>query len=291
MNAHDDHPISGAPVTQQHSWNARIAVITVVTLVLALCVVVGLALTDKSPSADSPTSATYPAGIANLSRPSGEAPPGANALVGYKLSYVTDFGGTSLPSGWEVFTGDPDGGHDHQYASSHVVVKDGLLSLNTWRDPKYNGDWVTGGLCQCSVQQIYGAYFVRSRVTGPGPTSVELLWPAAPIWPPEVDFNETSGGVSTTSETVHYGGANEISQQQLSINMTNWHTWGVIWSPNKVIFTVDGTVWGKDTVRFEIPNQPMTLDIEQRAVCVYGRGCPTTPQSTQIAWVAEYRAK
>ena len=218
------------------------------------------------------------------------APPSANALTGYSESFVTDFGGTTIPAGWYVYSGQPGGDPGGQFGTAHVVVSGGLLSLNTWRDPAYNNDWVTGGISQANVANTYGAYFVRSRLTGAGPTGVQLLWPASNTWPPEIDFNETGGGVTSTSATVHFGsnGTNHIDQRNLTIDMTQWHTWGVIWTPTSITYTVDGRVWGTITNTSEIPTVAMKLDLQQQTWCSSGWACPSAPQSMQVDWVAEY---
>jgi beta-glucanase (GH16 family) len=218
------------------------------------------------------------------------APPTAGALAGYSQSYVTDFAGSSLPAGWNVYTGTPGGDPGGQFGAAHVVVSGGLLSLNTWQDPAYGNSWVTGGLCQCGRAQTYGAYFVRARLTGAGPTGVMLLWPSASVWPPEIDFSETGGSVTSTSATVHYGASNSQIQRNLTINMTAWHTWGVIWTPTVVTYTVDGNVWGSVTTTSAIPNQGMTLDLQQQTWCSSGWACPSAPQSMQVDWVSEYTA-
>ena len=209
-------------------------------------------------------------------------------MSGYALSYVTDFSGTDLPGGWETFSGKPGGDPGAQWASSHVTVGSGMLQLNTWKDPAYGNEWVAGGLCQCGLAQTYGSYFVRSRVTGAGPTGVQLLWPSAKVWPPEVDFNESSGATDGTSATVHYTSPTTFDQRKLTIDMTQWHTWGVIWTPTSVTYTVDGRAWGTVAVASEIPNQAMTLDLTQQTWCASGWACPSTPQSMQVDWVAEF---
>jgi Glycosyl hydrolases family 16 len=254
----------------------------------------GLLLTRGNPHTpiqlDSTVIAPYPTGTADSSEVSGVAPPKANALTGYERSYVNDFAGRKLPPGWDVYTGVPGGDPGAQWGRKHVVVSGGLLRLNTWKDPAYHDEWVSGGLCQCGHAQTYGAYFVRSRVTGSGPTGVELLWPAGPGWPPEIDFNETGGGTNRSTATLHFGSTNQIDQRTMSINMKQWHTWGVIWSPGSITYTVDGHVWGTVTVPSEIPDEPMTLDLQQQASCTPGPAyvCPRSPQSMEIDWVAEY---
>lgn len=247
------------------------------------------ATTTNAPTAPTTAPATNNStGTVNSSEPSGYAAPGASALANYTQTYVTDFTGSTLPAGWNVFTGQPGGDAGSQWGASHASVSNGILSLNTFQDPAYNNEWVTGGVCQCGQSQTYGAYFVRSRVTGAGPTNVELLWPAASVWPPEIDFNETNGQTDGTSATVHFGSSNGQSQRTYSIDMTQWHTFGVIWTPTSITYTVDGNVWGSVTTASEVPQIAMTLDLTQQTWCSSGFACPTTPQSMQIDWVAEY---
>jgi hypothetical protein len=235
----------------------------------------------------------FPTGVADNSEPSDYAPPGSNALAGYTQIYTSDFSGSSLPAGWGAYSGTPGGDPGGQFGgNAHIAVGGGLLQLNTFLDPAYNNEWVTGGLCQCGLSQTYGAYFVRSRVTGAGPTGVELLWPVANVWPPEIDFNETGGQIGSTTATNIWalsGGSKQQSQVSLSIDMTQWHTWGVIWTPTSITYTVDGRVWGTVTTASEIPSQAMTLDLQQQTWCSSGWACPTSPQSMQVDWVTEYR--
>jgi beta-glucanase (GH16 family) len=232
------------------------------------------------------TSQGYPIGVASASEPSGYAPPSASALANYSQTYVTDFSGSSLPTGWNVFKGQPGGDPGAQWGAAHVSVSGGILSLNTYQE---NNAWVTGGVCQCGQAQTYGAYFVRSRVTGAGPTNVELLWPSDGSWPPEIDFNETGGQTQGTSATVHWSASNAQDQRTTDgVDMTQWHTWGVIWTATTITYTLDGAVWGTVTKSSEIPTIPMTLDLTQQTWCSSGFACPTTPQSMQIDWVAEY---
>jgi outer membrane protein OmpA-like peptidoglycan-associated protein len=232
-------------------------------------------------------STAYPVGTPDASEPSGVAPPTTSDIPGYQLSYVTGFAGSSLPAGWFKYTGEPQGDASGQWAASHVVVSNNMLQLNTFEDPQFANAWVEGGVAKSSAPHTYGAYFVRSRTTGAGPTQVELLWPVSG-WPPEIDFNETYGGVTATQATLHYTSANLQIHADLNIDMTAWHTWGVIWTPTAVTYTVDGSVWGTVADASAIPNQPMTLNLQQQIWCSSGFACPTTPESMDINWVAEY---
>lgn len=233
----------------------------------------------------------FPVGTTDPADPSGMGPPGPNAFPGYVETYSTDFSGTVLPPGWEVFTGAASGDPGSQWGAAHVSVDGGVLSLTAYQDAAYGNEWVTGGLCLCGAGQAhtYGAYFVRSRVTGAGPTLVELLWPAVG-WPPEIDFNETSGVTTGATATVHWTPANLQQQLAIRVDETQWHTWGVIWTPTSILYTIDGRVWGEITNPVEVPTVPMTLHIQQQTWCSSGFACPTSDQSTQVDWVAEYEA-
>jgi len=293
MAAPTESPLSDPPDLRRHPWDRRIAIITIVTVLAAVGIVVWVAAhnvqTARTFRLHPPGGKTkYPIGIVDATAPSGMAPPAPDALKGYTLSYSTDFDGTTLPPGWDVFTGVPGGDPGGHFDAKHVVVGNGLLSLNTWRDPAYANKWVTGGLCQCGVSHVYAGYFVRSRITGGGPNEVELLWPLTNVWPPEVDFNETGSKATRTSATVHFGAANNIDQLGLAMDMTKWHTWGVIVSKKAITFTVDGEKWGIVTAKGEIPSKQMTLDLEQRASCQAVQDCPKVPVTMQVDWVAEY---
>ncbi|HWD95589.1 MAG TPA: family 16 glycosylhydrolase [Acidimicrobiales bacterium] len=239
-------------------------------------------------SAHDSASAAYPVGVTDSAQPSGQAPPTTSAIRGYRLRSVTKFSGSSIPPGWIVFTGKPSGDPGDQWAANHVTVSNNMLELNSFQDPKFNNEWVTGGVCQCATAaHTYGAYFVRSRITGPGPTQVEMLWPTAG-WPPEVDFAETYGATNLAQATLHYGNSNQTIHKNITINMTAWHTWGIVWTPTSITYTVDGRIWSTITESSIIPHQPMSLHIQQQTWCSSGSACPTSPQSTDINWVAEY---
>jgi hypothetical protein len=210
-------------------------------------------------------------------------------MSGYNQTYVTQFAGSALPSGWGTYEGQPGGDAGGQFDQAHVNVSGGLLNINTYQDSSFNNSWVTGGTCLCGQPGLtYGAFFVRSRTTGPGPTVVELLWPDANVWPPEIDFNETNGGDTSTTATVHYSSANSQIARSLNIDETQWHTYGVIWTPTSITYTVDGNVWGTVTTPSAIPNIPMHLSLQSQTWCSSGWACPTSPQSLQVDWVAEY---
>ena len=234
--------------------------------------------------------AVYPVGIRDAKEPSGEAPPSKTALLGYHMTYETDFTGRNLPAGWGRFAGLPEGDHQSRWLPSHVVVGGNLVRLIASRDPKLGGKWVTGGIAQYGIGREYGAYFIRSRVTGPGPDQNEMLWPVAHVWPPEVDFNEMGYSTTSTSWTVHFGHGSAFVQTTRNFNMERWHTWGVVWTRKAMIFTIDGRSWGRLTNVGVIPHQTMTLDVQQQVWCQPRLACPIKASALEVDWVAEYAA-
>ncbi len=265
-----------------------------VTLLLAFSLLnVGLvgafAVAKPHHHATVPTSgAASVVGVSDASEPSGMAPPPAHILPGFVRTYVNDFSGSSVPSGWDVYSGVPGGDPGGQFGSGHVAVFNGELQLSAWSDPAYGGAWVTGGLCHCGLSRTYGAYFVRVRDTGPGPTAVALLWPVAHVWPPEVDFLETDGNVTSSTATAHWGSSNNKDQNSVAVDLTKWHTFGVIWTPGQLSYVIDGRVYATVNRADEIPNQPMTLDLQQQTWCLSSWACPSSPQALKFDWVAEY---
>jgi beta-glucanase (GH16 family) len=226
-------------------------------------------------------------GVPDSTEPSGQGPPTTSEIPGYKLRDVTNFDSGTLPANWPIFSGAASGDSGSQWATTHVTVSNRMLQLNTYQDPNFNDAWVSGGICQCNTSYTYGAFFVRSRMTGPGPTQVEMLWPVSG-WPPEIDFNETYGGDSATQATLHYTSSNIAIHKNIDIDMTKWHTWGIVWTPLSIQYTVDGRVWGTISDPSIIPHRPMALHFQQQTWCASNYACPKSPQSTDINWVAAY---
>ncbi len=283
-------PVPNGP--SHHSRARHLARIPLVIVLLTALVVTSYFVATR-PRSRTVTTTTQPAaqysmGVPNATEPSGYGPLRALALPGYARSYVEDFVGSAVPTGWDVFTGVPGGDPGGHFGAAHVSVAHGVLTLTTFKDPAFKGAWVTGGVCSCGYPQLYGAFFVRSRVTGAGPNEAQLLWPESNTWPPEIDFNE-SPSLKLTSATVHWSSQNRIQQWFLHVNLLAWHTWGVIWTPTKIILTLDGHIWGETLDSYKIPRVPMRLDLEQRTKCSQNVECPTRPTSMVVDWVEEFR--
>jgi hypothetical protein len=226
--------------------------------------------------------------------------------TGYQQIFADDFTSSTLGSNWHEYSGDDFGVYNGQAGTtwdpSHVTVGNGLLTLRTYQDPAHagpNSPWVEGGVAlwlnvNGASDPIYGEYLVRSRVTSAtGVTQVMTLWTDT-TWPPEIDFNE-SNGTNSSGATEWYNGANGPTQLQpgvpSGVDLTQWHTWGVITTPSTITYTVDGRVWAT------MPNYvttPTHLTLQQMIwPCADPyEACPSssTPPEVdmQIDWVAVY---
>jgi beta-glucanase (GH16 family) len=219
-------------------------------------------------------------------------------LPGWKRVFSDDFNGSALNAGaWGVYSGQPGGDPGGLWDSSHVVVHDGMLELQTYQDPAHGDRWVSGGVSSAqALKQTYGKYLVRFRMDpGYGVAGIVLLWPSSGGWPPEIDFAEDGGGNrSETTATLHYGQSDAQVARSVKADFSVWHTVGVEWTPGRLVYTLDGAVW--DTLSSsQVPSQPMEMDIQTQAgTCgQVATPCPnaSTPAhvNLQVDWVVAYR--
>ena len=216
----------------------------------------------------------------------------------WRRVFFDDFSHGLRASRWGAYSGQPGGDPGGWWAPSHAVVRHGALSLETYRDPRYHGRWVSAGVSSApALRQTYGKYEVRARIDrGKGVAFVALLWPVHDVWPPEIDFAESGGETNARDRmtaTLHYGADNSQLQRTVDVDLTRWHTLGVEWLPGKLVYTIDGRAWAS-IVTPAVPAAPMEMDLQTQAgTCgVSYAPCPDarTPAhvNAQIKWVAEY---
>jgi beta-glucanase (GH16 family) len=222
----------------------------------------------------------------------------AGDLPGWSRVFADDFTRGLSAARWGRYSGPPRGDPGGWWERSHAVVRKGVLNLETYRDPRYGGRWVSGGVSSSrALKQTYGKYLIRFRMEpGRGIAAVLLLWPVGNMWPPEIDFAENSGTGTARRKmtaTLHYGSQNDIIQRDVRADFTRWHVMGVEWSPGTLVYTLDGRAWA--TVRSpQVPAQPMELDLQTQAgTCGdHFAPCPTSstpPRVTmQVDWVVAY---
>ena len=267
------------------------AIIAVATVISRRGAIVA---TPTATTASSPTNTPRSA-----SGPSGQLMP-FEAPRGYHTVVAQDFTGTTVPSDWHPYQGQAGTDTGGWWDPSHVTVGDGLLTLHAYKDPAHAGPhspWVEGGIDQWPSGVLSdGEYLVRSRVSSAtGVTEVALLWPNDDNWPPEIDFNESNGTDESTA-TLTWGTVARQHQLQArlsQVDLTKWHTWGVIVTPKTITYTLDGKTWATMVNHEQVA---MHLALQQQVwACdnTSDRACPSssTPREVdfQIDWVVAYQ--
>jgi hypothetical protein len=230
-----------------------------------------------------------PSGLSGATMPKGD-------LAGWRQVMAEDFTGSSLPSGWGAYTGQPGGNPGGWWDPSHVKVGDGRLTLAGYRD---GAKWVTGGVMSWGPSTTtYGKYEVRFRMDkGHGVKYALLLWPQSERWPVdgEIDFAEDGGGNrSGTTATLHYGASNSTIQRHLSADFSTWQTIGVEWTPGKLVYTLNGKPWSTLTGSM-VPSTPMRLALQSEAGTCGDQWTPcpdaTTPARVdlEVDWAVAYQ--
>jgi Glycosyl hydrolases family 16 len=247
--------------------------------------------TAASQPASSGPSAAPSGGIASGGVPSAGTPSGGGVpgnVPGWQLTYSTDFPGNSLPSNWGAYSGQPGGDPDGHWDPANVAVNGGKLHF-------YANNGSTGGVDFFGNPQTYGMYLVRMKgdyEPGIDISDILLLWPDSNVWPPEIDFFEDTGGDRSGYLATVHPGPNGQNSNQVHVNVSNdatqWHTYGVQWTPSTITFTVDGQSVGSvsqsDTSSW--PNIAMNLDLQSQNL---GPSQPANGTETMtVSWVAEY---
>ena len=161
-----------------------------------------------------------------------------------------------------------------------------------------SGSWVpdAGGGYDCADGTPYGRYLVRFRIDkARGVKHVLLLWPDSEKWPAdgEVDFSEDQGGNRLTSTAALVTPSAPI-KRTVATDLSQWHVMGVDWTPNQLVYTIDGREWG----RVNSPLVPRTahhlaIQTQVKACGSTYDPCPdaTTPAEVdlEVDWVAVYR--
>ncbi len=274
------------------------------TLVVSACaVLLGLALIavgNRAPRGD----VTGRRAAAAEAAPSGEAMP-VGDLDGWRQVFTDDFT-TAVPLGqfpdavadrWDAYPSPVKDTFGHGTYSPHEVVSvaDGVLNEYIHAEgrvfmvaallPKVPGTSHQG--------QLYGRYAVRFKTDAIAGYKVAwLLWPDSGRWPRdgEIDFPERDLVSDTVNGFVHRQGARRGSDQASAsapYDSSTWHTTVIEWSPDLVVFTLDGVEIGRITER--VPKTPMHWVLQTETMLTSKRPPRSAAGNVQIDWVAAWQ--
>ncbi|SFQ11871.1 family 16 glycosylhydrolase [Donghicola eburneus] len=133
-------------------------------------------------------------------------------------------------------------------------VEDGVLSITATRTPEALQDqieeeWLSGSLeTHGTFEQTYGYFEVRAKTpAGQGLWPAFWFVPSDYTWPPESDVLEALGSLPNVYRAATHG---ELWGDKVTMadswlvpdTSESFHTYGVLWTPEKLVYTFDGKV-------------------------------------------------
>ena len=271
---------SGRPAGQRTAWHRR-ALPSIVTFAST---VIGLVLAVAS----APAASAAPVAL---------AAPGD--LAGWTQDFVDDFNGSLNTSRWGRYESSAPSSSKllSEYDAANVYTSNGSMVLRTRNAG--GGDWRSAGVSSApGFSATAGKWAVRAKFDrGYGIWYSFLLYPKGGGWPPEVDIAEGTAGGPRVMSTFHWSTANLTdSRFNYGVDMTQWHTYGVVLSTGTLQFTIDGVVWATMN-NSASPRIPMWLGIQAGAKacpgstgeCVSSTKTPTDSK-IYIDWVSHWKA-
>jgi beta-glucanase (GH16 family) len=222
-------------------------------------------------------------GILNAEPPTGNTNCTATAASsqGWGVPNAADDFNDSSLANWYVYDSPGHAGNGRRTPNA-VAVADGLLTITG--DAAGN----SGGMA-FKPNQKYGRWEVctRSSVAAPGYQSLALLWPGSDNWPAdgEIDFMEIKDPQRQAVEVnLHWGPVDRWQTGTVLKNATQWHSWAVEWTPDRITTYVDGEQWWQTTDTVHFPRGPMHLCLQLDNV----GGDISTGGQQVTDWVRQY---
>jgi hypothetical protein len=217
-----------------------------------------------------------------------EAPRGktvrtAAARYGWRnLVARDDFTGSALDPSWGAYDSPGNDGNGVR-SPRQITLGNGILRMTG------TPDGTTAGMTW-SHPQKYGRWEIRARFpAGCGCYHpVLILWPTEHPWPAggELDYAEVlDGGRQKLNFFLHYGADNRQHWRDKRVDMRQWHTFAVEWTPDHIVGFVDGEPFFRNTQSGIQPPGPMNQTIQLDWFPGEGHGGATL----EVDWATIYR--
>ena len=167
--------------------------------------------------------------------------------------------------------GDPGHGLDSDFSGGlrRISVANGLCTITAERARTPSGRMYAAAAMgtRNAFAQAYGTFEARLRYSaGQGVWPAFWLLPAGALRPPpEIDIFEAypgaggargGSGVNVVVSALHYeGGTHYFSHDAASDLTSDFHTHRLVWSPDLLVFSIDGVETGRITR--DVPTVPM----------------------------------
>jgi beta-glucanase (GH16 family) len=156
------------------------------------------------------------------------------------------------------------------YLPSNVKVADGTLQLSTSNRSASGFNQSTGSV-NTHKRFAFKYGYIESRMLIPacaGCWPAFWLLPSGDYWPPEIDIIEY---FDTSKQVVPYSAVHwrtnepdkeDYFSERLRITdqdnyIGSWHTYGMLWTADSVLFYIDGVAGPQFSVKAQIPHEPM----------------------------------
>lgn len=235
----------------------------------------------------------------------------AGQKFGWELAFNDDFNGTTLDPAkwttcypWGTETGCYHGSNElNWYQPKNVAVSGGQLHLTAKREHVAGDgrgyDYTSGMVTSYGKFDFrYGYAEMRAKLTkGQGMWPAFWLLPNDGSWPPEIDVMEQLGhDPKRIYQTYHWGTVAQHQKDESSYSGPNYangfHTFGVDWSPEAIVYYIDGIERHRLTDKAIITALPQYL-LANLAVGGDWPGAPsastTFPQSMDIDYIRVWR--
>ncbi|MGE5223122.1 MAG: family 16 glycosylhydrolase [Omnitrophica WOR_2 bacterium] len=229
-------------------------------------------------------------------RISGGAPAAAQASISggpvgqdpasWTMTFNDEFDGTALDRiKWRSDYWNGGNGELQEYVNddshNNYIEQNGILSLVARRE-YYQGKNYTSGIITTQERffQTYGFFEMRAKMPpGKGLWPAFWLMPNPTGWPPEIDVLEFLGSQLTTIYMSLHGNSGSSQSYYTGPDFSaDFHTFGVKWAPDSMVWYIDGVARKTYTTVSNIPNIPMFI-IANLAV---GGSWPGSPDANTV---------